>query len=1289
MKNRLLFLCLLCTFWAFAQQNGQIVLNWTDNVKSSFGDFSVIVPQFQGEYTNMDAGKRQLMFGYSFPVSGPVAEKSLQITNIVYESMTLEQLGWLLPSAVPVSLNASITTVKARNEVYAHISLSPIIKEGSSFKRIKSFTYNYTVGNATLTTLGVEDFQGIRNSVLASGSWYRFYVERSGVYKITRSFLQQLGFDINTDPRNIKIYGNGGRMVALRNSDDYPADLEENAVTFIGEEDGKFDSGDYILFYAEGVDNWSVDNGTHNNLYADRSYYYVSSQGGPGKRISTMGAPTGAATLNTGIFDEYQYHEKDLINVARLGRKWHGEAFNVNDKQDFEFTIPDIDLSPVSITVGAAANGVVPTSMTATVNGQALTTLSFTPPPEFVAARENIKTGIFTPSGNAFTVSLAYNNNGAPGSNAWLDYIIVKAKRRLNGNGKQFRFRYNDAATNNGIIQYNISNAAGISEVWDITDIYNTGKIVNTSLQSQFSIKAMLGEVRQYIAVVPSDYYTPLRETQSRVANQNIKGTIFNGAGGQFQDVDYVIVTPAVFNGAAERLANLHRNRGLNVKVVNLENIYQEFSSGKQDIGAIRNMIKYVYYNASSADKRIKYVNLFGDASYDYKNRTPNNTNIVPIMQAYDSEGGIDPTNPNNYSTITTFITDDFYGAMDPAEGRFRFDENEGLDIAVGRMLVSSRQQADEMVNKVVEYVDAASYGRWRNEFIVMTDDLDGGGSEGFVPQMENGVCTPLKENRPFVNVRKFHIDSYVQQSSAGGQRYPDAKEQFVRAINYGSLVVNYLGHGGEGGMSSERMFEKTDADNLTNRYKYPLFITASCEVSKFDNPYRPTVGEYTYWNPKGGAIGLISTTRALYITDAYTFNPRITRELYAFGKAEYPAISEALRLAKVGLNNSNLRMICYIGDPALHLAIPKPVIQLTHINDVPVADFTGALNSLSYVKLGGMVMNEAGTSVLAGYSGELEVTVFDKDINRTTLGNDPLPGGAIVITPFTTLGETIFRGNASVSNGRFEFGFVVPRDIRIPVGNGRMSLYSKRTNLPEDHQGYTNDIRIGGVNSNAAVDNTAPKVRLYMNDESFVSGGITNASPIFLAFLEDEHGINTASGIGHDIVGILDGDENNPFIMNDYYETELDNYTKGALRFPFSNLEKGLHTLVFKAWDVYNNLVTAELQFVVVGDEGLTLDKVLNYPNPFVSYTEFWFTHNRPFEPLDVQVQIFTVTGKVVKTINQSVTTDGFLCRDIKWDGKDDFGDRIGKGVYVYKLTVRSATTHKTAEKYEKLVLL
>lgn len=1292
MKNILLFF-LFVTGLSFSQNGGNIILEWKDNVTSSVGDVVVAIPQFQAKYMDFNPSAKTLRFSMSQPAASAVDPNSLRITNIIYESIAPELLGDLSRSALPGAINAKLSAAHARDDWYAVVSLNPIIKEGTSYKRVKSFAYSYTIDNSGLALRDGNTTNTVTNSVLASGEWYRFYIENSGVYKITKDFLRDLGFNVDTDPRNIKIYGNGGRMIPLLNSVDYPMDLAENAIQFIGEEDGAFNDGDYILFYAEGVDNWNADSGTYNNLYSDRSYYYVTSTGGVGKRILPMTQPAGAPSTILTSFDEYRYHEVDLINIARLGRKWHGEAFNVDDEQDFGFTFPDID-SPVTVTVSAAAKSIATTSMTVTANNAPVGSFNFTAAAGLNLATDGSITGtIPQPSGSTVTVSLDYNNGGVPGSNAWLNYIELKAKRKLRGNGSQFRFRYNDAGNTLDIAEYQLSNAAGISEVWDITNIYDATKVVNASNQQNFSFKAVLNQKREYIAVVPNNYFSPARETNTKVANQNLKGTVFRNAQGQFQDVDYIIVTPAALSGPAERLATLHRTQsGLNVKVITLDNIYQEFSSGKQDIGAIRNFVKYVYENASSPDKKIKYLNLFGDASFDYKDRIPNNTNIVPAFHAYvDTLIG-----PANYSQATTFVSDEFFVMMDMNEGLLQGAVGEP-DVAVGRMLVSSVQQANEMVDKVYEYKNAESYGRWRNEYVLIADDVDVAGVDGpFVFTME-GIAQDLAINKPFINVRKVYTDSFVQQVSSGGERYPDAKEQIIRSINYGSLVVNYLGHGGESGMATERIFETSDAQRLTNRFKYPLFITTTCELTKFDNPYLQTAGEFIYWNPAGGAITMITTTRAIFANVAFDFNEALTSRLYAFGAAEYPSMAEAVRRTKVEMANEFSRVISFIGDPALKLAVPKPKIILTEINDVPVASSTEVLEALSYVKLGGRVTNEDG-SPLNFYNGELAVTVFDKPINRVTLNNDDAIGdhdnngttaNAPMVIPFATLGETIFRGNATITNGQFEFGFVVPRDIRMPISEGRISFYAKRNAILEDQTGHDSTIKIGGIDENAVADNTGPKVRIYMNDESFVSGSITNASPILLAFLEDEHGMNTASGIGHDMIAILDGDETNPFVVNDYYEANVNDHTRGELRFPFANLAKGLHTLTFRAWDVYNNLVTAELTFVVVGDDEMQIEKVLNYPNPFVSYTEFWFTHNRPFEPLDVQVQVFTITGKVVKTINQTIVTDGFLSRDIRWDGRDDFGDRIGKGVYVYKLTVKSSTTNKRAEKYEKLVLL
>jgi hypothetical protein len=606
-----------------------------------------------------------------------------------------------------------------------------------------------------------------------------------------------------------------------------------------------------------------------------------------------------------------------------------------------------------------------------------------------------------------------------------------------------------------------------------------------------------------------------------------------------------------------------------------------------------------------------------------------------------------------------------------------------GIDITVGRMLVNDALQADEMVNKVIQYHDTKALGNWRNNVVIIADDSDIT-SDASLQDRQNNLADIITTKKPFLNVNKIILDSYTQEASAGGFRYPKARTDIFNAFEKGALLFNYLGHGGEDGLAAERIWEKTDSQNLSNQYKYPLFITITCEFSRFDNPYRPTAGEYTYWNPKGGAIAMITTIREISQFNGENFNDRLNASLLSYDSNEYTSIAEALRIAKNNNPNSSTNVVFYIGDPAIKLAIPKPKIRLTKVNDTPISQTIDDFKSLARIKLSGEVTDE-NDNILSNYNGAIATAIFDKNIIRTTFNND---NNSPAIN-FNTLGETIFRGNASVTNGLFEFNFVVPRDIRIPVNNGRISFYASKTGSTENQTGFNTTIKVGGINQNAAEDNISPKVKLYMNDETFVSGGITNSSPFLLVLLEDENGINTASGIGHDITAVLDGDVNNTFKLNDYYQTNSDDFTKGSLRFPLRNIAPGLHTIVVKAWDVYNNPTTVEIQFLVVSDEGITLTNVLNYPNPFVNYTEFWFTHNRPFEPLEVQIQVMTITGKVVWTKNQLVTTDGFLSRELTWNGTDDFGSKIGKGVYIYKLTVKSTLTNKKAEKFEKLVIL
>ncbi len=1262
--------------FSIAQQSETITLDWTLNSKVAYGTFNVSVPKFNSNIFVYDLGKNEILISLRKPSPGLIDENSLRLSNVVLEPISQNELGQLDLKKIPSSIISKIYNIQAREDYSYEINITPIIKNGNGFQKLKSFTYSFSIQN---TKRLIANVNSVSNSVLATGEWYRFFIQKSGVYQLTKSFLDQLGFNTNgIDPKKIKIYGNGGRMLPLLNSANYPNDLTENAIQIFGEDDGVFNDVDSIIFYGEGVDNWNSESETSLNLYADKSFYYITVQGDDGKRIQNFTQPQDIPTQIISTFDDELYHEVDLTNIGKLGRQWYGEKFDFENEQTFDFSIPNIVIgSQIAANFHVAAVANTATNFNIKFNNINLTTINISALSDGYSFKDADGTASILASENV-SLKFTYNNNGIPSSIGYLDYIKLSAKRNLKGYGQQFRFQYNDAATLIGTAAFEIQNATNIKQVWDITDRYNVTKVENNN-QSVFSFKANLGEVRKYIAIDYSNLYAPDKDSQSRVANQNLKGTIFNNTQGQFQDIDYLIITPSFLNPQAEKLANFHRNySNLNVKVVNLETIYPEFSSGKQDIGAIRNFVKYVYENASTPTKKLKYLNLFGGASFDFKNRIPNNTNIVPIYQALSS----------NTLGESSFASDDFFGLMDSGNGTSLSEGNVdyfygNLDIAVGRMLVSSNQQAEEMVNKVLEYHDIKSYGSWRNNCIYVADDNDSGG-DGDLQSYQNNLADLVATQKPFINVEKILLDSYVQETSAGGARYPKAREDMFNAFEKGALVFNYLGHGSEDILAQERIWEKSDGQNLSNQYRYPLFITITCDFSRFDNPYRPTGGEYTYWNPKGGAISMVTTIREIGKGGALIFNNNLSSFLFPNNSDNYTSIAEALRKAKNISTSGGRNVVFYIGDPALMLAIPKPKIVLTKVNDKPVSGVIDDLKSLAYVKLTGEVRDENDLP-LTSYNGDLAVRIFDKNIPRITLDND-LNGSTM---PFVTLGETIFRGNASITNGQFEFGFVVPRDIRIPLGNGKISFYGKRNQLLLDKTGSNTTIKIGGVNQNAAVDTTPPKVRLYMNDETFVNGGITNESPIFLAFLEDENGINTASGIGHDIIAFLDGNETNPYIMNDYYDTVLNNYKKGTVKYPFRNLAKGLHTLTFKAWDVYNNLVTAQIQFVVVGDETLTLTNVLNYPNPFVNYTQFWFTHNRPYEPLEVQVQVMTITGKVIWTKNQTITTDGFLSRDISWDGKDDFGDKIGKGVYVYKLTVKSTISNTKSEKYEKLVIL
>lgn len=1271
-------LVLLCCFSTvvFSQQK-EFVLKWENNKETgSSVSKSSLVHGFQTENFIYDVDAKTLLFAVNIDFA--VSENVTEISNVIYENISVDQLRGYDLSKIKSEIIFDVKNTNSRGVLGAYLEFNPVVRINGAYKKVVFIQFDFQQSNkmASFSPPPV-----ISNSVLATGDWYKFYINKTGVYKLDKNFFSSLGINTSSvNPKNIRLFGNGGKAIPLLNAQVNNFDVTENAVKFVGEEDSVFDANDYMLFYGVSSLGWDSVNDSHINPYSDNTFYYINVSSDVGKRVGVLVEPSSPVTNTITNFNEYQFHEMDNTNLVYLGRRWYGDEFDINSSQSFAFDFPRLDVSePVILSVKVAAVSSTVSFMQLSLNGDAIDNFSFASISSTSLASGDSFTGNINVNQTNLSVGLNYNNNGNPSANAYLDYIAIESVSFLKSLGKQFAFKNNQSATMSGVAEYIISDASNVSEVWDVTDIFNVSSKINTGASS-FMFKANLGEVRNYVALVEADYYAPQKELSSFVNTTNLKGTIFLDTNGAHEDLDYIVVTPEIFKGQAERLANINtQNLGLRTRVVTLEDIYTEFNTGNQDIGAIRNFVRYVYQNGVT--DKLKYLCLFGDASFDMKNRTPNNTNFVPTYYELES-----------FSLVSSFMSDDFFGMMDESEGAMNSADR--LDIAVGRIVAGSNQQAMEMVTKIEQYYQQDSYGSWRNRMTILSDDVDVDWEYSLETELD-ALADEIVLQKPFVNMVKLHSDAFSQESSAGGELYPQVNSSLLNNIQLGSLVVSYFGHGGEDGLALERLYQKDDAQELSNICRYNLFVTVTCEFTRFDNPYRPTAGEYTYWNPGGGSISLITTTREIFVSLGVTVNKELSKYLFDYENTGYVSIAEALRLTKNNITNSLKRVVFCVGDPALKLAIPEPNIKLTKINGVSIADpSVDALEALGRVTITGEVVDQAN-QLISDYNGNLSTTIYDKKQQRATLGNDGTTGGGgLLILNYEALGEIVFRGQASIENGIFEFDFVVPKDISIPIGNGKISFYAKRDGVLENQNGVDTTIKIGGINANAPVDNLPPKVWAFMNDESFVSGGVTNQSPFLLLKLEDENGINTASGIGHDITAIIDGDESNPQILNDYYETETNDFTKGKVKFQYKGLTTGLHTLTIKAWDVYNNSSTTEVQFLVVNEnDELVLERVLNYPNPFVSYTEFWFSHNSSSE-LEVMVQVYTVSGKLIKTLQGNSSTgnkggNASLFRGLSWDGKDDFGDRIGKGVYVYKLTVKSVSTNKKAVKFEKLVIL
>jgi len=1261
-KSLVLHILLLIPVLCFSEvQSYTRTIHWSGTLQINIKDNTTITILRSDECTN-DAENNFLPLYYErYRLNSTGLNLKVFFKNKVFEPLTASEIKAIENAEITSNEIEVVASLgfEMKNP-YAVVSFIPVRKNELTglYEKLISFEIELTYesdGDAWQK----KSSNYAENSELASGNWYKVAVSNSGIYKISAQDLSAMGIDVNSiNPKNIRVYGNGGGMLPENVNEFRYDDLQENSIYVAGEEDGVFDAGDYILFYGESPDEWKYsasDNKLHKypHLYSNRNYYFITADAGLGKRIQNQPSSQLTPTLFCSKYNDAYHHELEKNNLISTGRMWYGETFDLTTTLIQGISVPNLDLSsPVHIDVDVAAKSDIESTFDVYVNNTNILNLlcarsNYNNDNNQDYAKTKFDSATLMVNSTDLNIMIEYNKPMSS-SLGFMNYFTINYIRNLSFEGGQMIFRDLRTASQECVAEYTLTKITSDVSIWNITDRINPEKVESTASLNQLIFRVESNELQEYIAFDGASLY-PV-EVIGKIDNQNLHG---------LSNVELIIVTPPEFLNEANRLAEHHRTHdNMNVEVVKLHNIYNEFSSGAADISAIRDFVKMLYDNASSGNEP-KYLLLFGDASFDYKERIANNSNFVPTWESMES------LNP-----IGSYITDDFFAIL---------DGDNLLDIGVGRFVVRSLQQATEAVDKVIHYAVNTDevMGDWRNVVCLIADDEDSNLHFNDTEKLAHQIDTTNKN----INIDKIYLDSYIQESTPSGELYPKVTQDITNRVERGALIINYVGHGGELGLAHERILTVADINSWENFDNLPVFLTATCEFSRFDDPERTSAGELIFLNSNGGGISLYSTTRATYAGANATLNKNFYTYTLQKSEGQYLRMGDVIRLSKNASGSTeNTRKFVLLGDPALKFAFPKQNVVTLKINDVSIIEPTDTLTALSNVSVSGEMQDYLGHK-LTGFNGVLFPIVYDKPSRYTTLGNDP----ASIQTNFYIQKNPLYKGMATVSNGEWSFSFIVPKDIAYDYGFGKISYYAK--NETEDASGYFMDIVVGGYEQNLAVDTEGPEVQLFMNDEHFIAGGLTDENPLLFAKISDESGINTVgSGIGHDIQATLDNSGN--FILNDYYQSDLDDFTNGTVTYPFYRLNNGHHDLSLRVWDINNNSTTVYTDFIVAESAEMALDHLMNYPNPFKETTKFAFEHNQDDQPLEITINIYSLEGQLVTTLKDDYYSGGYKYISPKWRGTDESGNKLKQGMYIYRVNVKSYDG-QIADETNKLVIL
>ncbi len=1156
----------------------------------------------------------------------------------------------------------------------------------------------------TTTSLRFNQKKQIADSPFSTGNWYKITIPKRGIYQLNSEYLQEIGINIDSiDPRNIQIWGTNGWVLPELNSAEKP-EFTQFPIIVEGESDGSFDSGDRVLFFGNSAHQIERQGSTFTHEihpYSDVTHVFLTIGTDSGNRLSTT-TLSGSSSATISTFTDFIWKEEELNKAEdrqRSGRYWLGQSIPATAQNIpvsiFRDTIPGILPNQDIRTSGRIySRALRTTSYNVSLNSSSVAQLNIS----------RVSGGYQSYNGDAavgrtFSSTLTTSieddilemevimSNGDDGATGFVDYLRFQAERSLTAENDFLFFLPPENSTPNDITDYQLSGFNNSPIVLDVTDPTNPIRYEVSSNGNDFDFKAPHDDDRQYLA--QASLFVP--PVGSSVASQNIKGLS--------NYPDYIIVTSETFKPYADELAQYRINDGLTPLVVTQTEILNEFSGGSTDPTAIRDFLKFLWDRAIiDGEATPKHLLLFGDTTYDTKNIIDNAfTNHVLTYQS-----------PNSLSRIGSYGSDDYFGFMDDNEGGFTVGSR--IDIGIGRIPAQNRREARIALDKIYIYENPENAGDWQNMITFAGDDdfpdinlnrdLHVWNADGTADRM-NVIDSGLRLN-------KIYLFDYPEEVTSSGREIPGATADFIKALNSGTLVINYSGHGNTDVLSDEGLFSIDDIPSLTNSDKLSILVTATCQFGRYDNINAQSGAEKLFFAENGGAVASFTTTRIVYTSSNpeggqnFALNIALSQQILIRDSDGRPATMGEIYMRTKNTSagsSSNSRRFILLGDPALRIALPSKPVGITEINgiDVTASDTVVTIKALDTVTLKGEVSNLDST-FNANYNGVVSVALLDakrtvslpQDLEWIDSRGCFLYRGSSRECTYEIENSTLFKGSANVINGEFEMTFVLPKDISFNPNQARIVVFADGEDGTAGGS-FTNVI-FNGINENAVNDGTGPELDIYLNDESFFNGDLTTDQPKLIVELADSSGINaTGTGVGHEIIATIDTNPMRTVTLNEFYQGALNDFSKGRIEYPLEAIPEGNYSLKVRAWDVHNNPSEESIFFEVAQSEDLVIDDVYNYPNPMNNETSFTFEHNQQGNALDVDIRIYTLSGRPVQHLQEFITNTAGSYASIPWNGRDRDNDRLGNGTYIYVLRVTADTPEgrKSTEKIEKLVII